>query len=632
MRIAIFADNFYPELSGVADSVWLSGKALAERGHQVTFFVPRYGQQEFALARAQHKELAHHPNVKIQRITSFGYPTATKQGRGTIPNIFRGFFHRGSFDIVHTHSFLSLGIEAYCFSKINRIPLVGTNHTVIESFLEFAPPFVRKYLPKYLIWYYGKCSHVTVPSVDILSKMQGEGLRGSGTVISNPVQNDFYVSRKEKDEALAADPERVFTFLYVGRISREKNVIALVDGFEKFLAEHREVNARLRLVGGGAQRDALQAEILARGLGAYITIEGPYIGEEKEELYTIFRSADVFVTASLSEVQPMTILQAMAARMPCIVAESWSLPALVLPDRGLVFDASDPAALAANMYALYENRELCKEMGDNAAAHVHHYGVQHIATHWEDFYRDMINKHHGEQKLSVIISAHNEEKYIAETLEHILADAPHALHEIIVVDNASTDRTAQVAASFPGVRVVSELEKGLTKARQRGYREATGEIQAYLDADGHMPRGWVYCVLREFREDPSLVCLSGPAHYHDVTILKKMLVRLYWYVSYLTYLGVGYMAQGGNFILTKKALDEVGGFDTSIAFYGEDTNIARRASEIGKVKFTLWLPMYTSGRRFRGQGFVKTAILYIKNFFSEVLLKKPVTDDYIDVR
>jgi glycosyltransferase involved in cell wall biosynthesis len=237
-----------------------------------------------------------------------------------------------------------------------------------------------------------------------------------------------------------------------------------------------------------------------------------------------------------------------------------------------------------------------------------------------------------QNKLSLIISAYNEEKYIGDCLQYILEASGKSVHEIIVIDNASTDKTGEVAARYPGVRVIREDQKGLTKARQRGYLEATGNLQAYLDADGHMPREWVAKVLREFEKHPDLVLLSGPALYYDVSPVQSILVKLYWLVSYIIYLFVGYMAQGGNFILTKSALDTVGGFDTSIAFYGEDTNIARRAHEIGKVKFTLGLPMYTTGRRFSGQGFAKTAYLYVKNFFGEVFLKHPTTDAYIDVR
>ena len=74
------------------------------------------------------------------------------------------------------------------------------------------------------------------------------------------------------------------------------------------------------------------------------------------------------------------------------------------------------------------------------------------------------------------------------------------------------------------------------------------------------------------------------------------------------------------------------GFDTSIAFYGEDTNIARRAHVFGKVKFMPSFIMETSGRRLAGQGAFYTAVIYITNFLSEVLLHKPVSKGYQDIR
>ena len=99
-----------------------------------------------------------------------------------------------------------------------------------------------------------------------------------------------------------------------------------------------------------------------------------------------------------------------------------------------------------------------------------------------------------------------------------------------------------------------------------------------------------------------------------------------------TYFIVGYMITGANFAIRRSVLDKMNGFDTSIAFYGEDTNIARRASKHGKVKFAPSFRMYTSGRRLTGQGLFKTGRLYVTNFLSEVMLKKPSHKDYVDIR
>jgi len=108
---------------------------------------------------------------------------------------------------------------------------------------------------------------------------------------------------------------------------------------------------------------------------------------------------------------------------------------------------------------------------------------------------------------------------------------------------------------------------------------------------------------------------------------------MYWlFLAEPTYWLTRYMVVGGNFAAKRSALIEIGGFDTAIAFYGEDTNIARRLSAAGKVKFMMSLPMYTSARRLHAEGLTVTALRYAVNFLAEVVLKRPVTDQYQDVR
>ena len=236
-------------------------------------------------------------------------------------------------------------------------------------------------------------------------------------------------------------------------------------------------------------------------------------------------------------------------------------------------------------------------------------------------------------KISLVIPAYNEEKYIGACLEHAIKNSAGKFFEIIVIDNASIDRTREEAEKFPGVRVVREEKKGLTCARERGFIEAKGDLIAYIDADTRMGEAWYERVVREFAHDPDLAVLSGPYVYYDISSFQKLLVRLYWYVLALpVYLIVGYMTVGGNFVIRREVLNKMNGFDTTIAFYGEDTNIARRAHAFGKVKFALRFEMDTSGRRLAGQGAFKTMRIYVANFLSEVFLHRPVTQEYEDIR
>ena len=236
-------------------------------------------------------------------------------------------------------------------------------------------------------------------------------------------------------------------------------------------------------------------------------------------------------------------------------------------------------------------------------------------------------------KISLIICAHNEEKFIGECLDYAIKNSKGKLHEIIVVDNVCTDNTKAEALKRPGVKVVREDRKGLVRARECGFNVAIGDILAYLDADTRMPEGWIDRLILEFEKNENHVCVSGPYIYHDIPKHHQFLVKIYWHVIAMPmYWIIGYMAVGGNFAIKKDTLKKMNGFDTTIEFYGEDTNIARRASKFGKVKFIPSHYMYTSGRRLTNQGLLTMFKEYGLNFLSEVLLHKPITKKYKDFR
>lgn len=240
-------------------------------------------------------------------------------------------------------------------------------------------------------------------------------------------------------------------------------------------------------------------------------------------------------------------------------------------------------------------------------------------------------------RLSIIIPAYNEEQYLDDCLTAVQAEiernAGWASGEVIVIDNASTDGTAEVAQKFPGVRVVYEPVKGLTQARQRGLNEASGELLAFVDADTRMPAGWIRRVLEVFASGSEVVCVSGPYIYYGGSPISNVLIKLYWILLAMpAYWCTGFMVVGGNFAVRKESLVRIGGFDTRIKFYGEDTNIARRLASVGKVKFLLRLAMLTSPRRLQDEGLWRMAVKYCSSFLSEVIFKRSPTRSYFDIR
>lgn len=235
-------------------------------------------------------------------------------------------------------------------------------------------------------------------------------------------------------------------------------------------------------------------------------------------------------------------------------------------------------------------------------------------------------------KISLIIPAHNEEKYIGSCLEHAIKNSNGRFFEIIVVDNLCTDKTMEIAAKFPGVKIVKESKKGTSASRHGGYKIATGDVLAFIDADTRMPKGWVEKIKNAFSKNAKLACLSGPYTYYDVSPVENFFIRTYWPVASATGALTECVVIGGNFAIRKSVLDKMNGFNVSLEFYGDDTDVARRASEFGKVKFDPYFIMPTSARRFKGEGLFKTATLYVLNFLSQAVLHKPATKKYKDIR
>ena len=256
-------------------------------------------------------------------------------------------------------------------------------------------------------------------------------------------------------------------------------------------------------------------------------------------------------------------------------------------------------------------------------------------------------------QITLIIPAYNEEKYIGACLDSVIENSRGRFIEIIVIDNASTDRTAEIAQQRPGVRIVREHQKGIkqhlenlrrnahpmrhkygtlvglpvsnsasnfagaaiTHARERGRLEGTGDFLAYIDADCRLTKTWLDIVDQLFTEQPDAVALSGPAIYFDASPWQRLVLGAFWRISapLMCYL-VGYMVYGANVVVKKSALDAIGGFNRKILFYGEDTDLARRLSTIGTVVFRMNFRILTSVRRFTAEGILIHAATNFASF------------------
>jgi glycosyltransferase involved in cell wall biosynthesis len=241
-------------------------------------------------------------------------------------------------------------------------------------------------------------------------------------------------------------------------------------------------------------------------------------------------------------------------------------------------------------------------------------------------------------RLSAIICAYNEERSLAAAIHSLFAQT-RVPDEVIVVNNASTDRTRDVAERVPGVVVVDESQRGLVRARARGQTAATGDVLFYMDADCRAPLMLLERMERQFLDAPHVVGVTGPYRFYDWDWIGVAGARIYdctlapfAHFTSQTVLGIGAVLYGGNFAVRREALEAIGGFDTSIEFHGEDTNLGRRLAAIGTVVLKNDCHTYTSARRYKALGRGNVFRLYVRNFWSETIHHRPKDAVHEDIR
>ncbi len=234
-------------------------------------------------------------------------------------------------------------------------------------------------------------------------------------------------------------------------------------------------------------------------------------------------------------------------------------------------------------------------------------------------------------KISVVIPAHNERHFIVRAVESLVAQTlPRNEFEIIVVDNCSTDDTANLARDAGADLVVAEPIKGTNSARARGLSVAQAPIVAFLDADCSAPPDWLERILLAFKTQPHIVALGGT---YDLdfdsqamrcffVFFQRWLIPLFIHGLTVLFRKSAAFLKGGNWAARREILS-CAGIDTSIAFWGDDTDTACRLAKYGTVRWDASLAVRSSARRFRKEGTFRTQLNYAKNWFSVYFLGRP---------
>lgn len=233
--------------------------------------------------------------------------------------------------------------------------------------------------------------------------------------------------------------------------------------------------------------------------------------------------------------------------------------------------------------------------------------------------------------ISVVVPAHNEEKYIRNCLDSLWNQSlDRSRYEIIVVDNACTDRTPYIAEGM-GARVIHQPQKGVAIARQTGFMAAEGEIIASSDADSVVAPDWLEVISDFFLNNPEFIGITGSIRLLGGKKLDQIVAR-YGSSAFLKVniaLGKSHFA-GVNFAVTKGAFLKVGGFDLSQKS-AEDFILSLKLKGIGKIAFCPEMITYTSARRIEKRGRIEFIKHTLNNYIRVGWLRKSALE-FKDIR
>ena len=363
MRIGIFTDTYPPYINGVSTSIAMLEKGLKELGHEV-FIVT---------VNPENMQYKYEDDERIIRIPGIPIGIYDYRLTGIYPLRAINKIKKWNLDIIHSHTEFGVGTFARIIAKQYNIPLVHTYHTMYEDYVYY---ITKGYFDKssrkiveYLTKFYcdKTAKELIVPSKKTYDMFK-EKYKFDKEIHIVPTGMD--IDRFKKDKIDKKELEELkkelgikkedFVILFVGRIAKEKNIDLLLKGHVEILKKHK--NAKLVIVGSGPDYEHYieMAKKLKIDSNVIFTSSIPW-----EEIPIYYALGDVFTTASNTETQGLTLIEAMAASVPVVCLKDKSFEDILLDDKnGKYF--TDEKEYIDNINYLIENPDIRDNMSEQA--------------------------------------------------------------------------------------------------------------------------------------------------------------------------------------------------------------------------------------------------------------------------
>jgi glycosyltransferase involved in cell wall biosynthesis len=353
LHVAHFTDTFY-QVNGVALTLQQQVKAALAAGRRYTL-VTCDDQQRSAEAGV----------ANFDPVAVYALPEYPEQ-KIFIPPLLEmlDYCYRHKVTQIHAATPGPVGLAAMAIAHMLKLPISGTYHTQLPQYARqlTGDDLILELTWKYTLWFYDRMDIVYAPSESTRRELIDRGIRAE-KIRCYPRGIDAQRFHPAKRNGFWKDRygiDAVVKLLYVGRVSKEKNLPLLAEAYAALASQHPDIH--LMVVGDGPYLPALRQ--LLEGLPC--TFTGYLSGED---LAMAYASSDIFVFPSATDTFGNVVLEAQASGLPVIVTDRGGPAENVRAGRtGLVVAADDAAALKSAMRRLIEDATLCRQMGHRARA------------------------------------------------------------------------------------------------------------------------------------------------------------------------------------------------------------------------------------------------------------------------
>ncbi len=337
MRIAIFSDTFVPDTNGVAVSTFNLFNALNNRGH----FCVVVTSNPFSKEVTFENNVLRIPGIEMKQLYGYNFAAPNRKALKTLRKL--------KIDIVHVQSEAGMGIFGKSFAKNEKIPYVYTYHTMYEDYTYYATKgrmetFAKSIIRRFSRWQAEIADEFISPSEKTKVSLREYGVNRYINIIPTGVDFSKFRYNPEhdtflKDYALKHNLAHTYNLVYVGRVAKEKSIDVVIDGYAKYIKSNPDHNTKLVIVGGGPAIQELTELAVKLGVKSDVHFVGSVLPDEIGKYYHL---GEVFVSASISETQGLTFMEAMAAERILLCRFDEGLVNVIKDgDSGYFFNSAD---------------------------------------------------------------------------------------------------------------------------------------------------------------------------------------------------------------------------------------------------------------------------------------------------